>query len=686
MGDKNKYDELELKKFDMKSIVSDATILMLGRRRSGKSVSYNTEILMNDGSIKKVQDIVVGDLVMGDDSTPRTVLETHSGKDTMYEITNQKGESYTVNSHHILSLKYTGKKNLRERPERFSYQVLWFNKHKVKLDYRTFSYKDKDKEIVLQEAKHFLEQLKDDRIVDINVLDYLNLSKKYRDNLHGYQVPVNFPFKETEIDPYLLGYWLGDGTAKEPRITTQDLTTIKYLKENLSQYKCYLEYFNHESNRYHYNIKGYTKDNHFWNIIKKYNLVDNKHIPLQFKCNSRENRLKLLAGFIDSYGHYSEKGCYEICQSLEHSDLLDDIIYLSRSLGFASYKRQKKSSWTHNGIKKKGLAWRIHISGVGIEEIPTLCPRKKAHSRRLKQDVLISAITVKELPKNNYYGIELDGNHRYILGNFIVTHNSWLVRDLFYNNRHIPSGIVFSGTEEANPFFRDFIPDCFIHNEYDPNLINKIMNKQKGKIHEAKNKGIKDGKCIENNFFIVLDDMLHDAGSWKNDKTIKDIFFNGRHYNFMFILTMQYTNGIPPGLRSNIDYVFIFNEPSLVNRKKIYQDYAAIIPTFDYFCNILDACTQNHECLVIKTSNNSIDLRDNVFFYKAKEHSKFKAGHWKFWQYHKKNYNERYETENLSNDMRISTLKDKYASTKKLKVIVSRKDDRVIDLITSRSD
>ena len=673
----NKLESLELHKFDMNSLVSDATVLMLGRRRSGKSLGKNTPVIMADGTIKMVQDIQTGDQVMGDDSTPRNVLETHQGIDTMYEVLNQKKESYIVNSHHILTLKYTAKKNIRERPERFSYQVIWFNKNKVKLDYKTFSYKNNDKELVYLEAKDFLDKIIDDRIVDIPILDYLKLSKKYKDNLHGFQVPITFNEKIVEIDPYLIGFWLGDGISK---ITFQDSTIIKYLIEILSQYKCYLEYI--KSNRYHYNIKGNNSgDNYFWNMIKKYNLVGNKHVPHNYKCNSRENQLKLLAGFIDADGYYAKKGCYEISQSIEHSDLLDDIMFVARSLGFACYKREKKTSWSHLGIKKTGLAWRIHISGNGIEEIPVLIPRKKARGRILEKDVLVSSIKINELGEDRYYGIELDGNHRYVLGNFLVTHNSWLVRDVFYHHRNIPCGIVFSGTEEANPFFRDFIPDSFIHNEYDPDVIKNIMNNQKQKIKNAKDQGIKDGKCAANNFFIVLDDMLHQAGSWKNDETIRNIFFNGRHYNFLFVLTMQYTNGIPPSLRGNIDYVFIFNEPSLVSRRKIWLDYAAIIPTFDIFCNILDACTQNHECLVIKTSANSIDLRENIFYYKAKEHTKFKAGHWKFWKYHKNNYNQNYEQENLNENKKISSLKEKFANTTKLKVIVSRKDDKITNII-----
>jgi hypothetical protein len=670
------FEKLSLRKFKMKNILPDATILILGRRRSGKSVMKGEKVLMFDGNIKNVEDIKVGDVVMGDDSTPRNVLETHSGNDTMYKVTNRRGESYTVNSHHILSLIYTAKKNIRDRKERYSYSVTWFNKHKYKLDYKTFSYKNKNKDEVYSEAKKFLDNLVDDRKVDIPILDYLKLSIKYRNNLLGYQVPIDFPERDIPIDPYMIGYWLGDGSSNNSDITTQDSTVLYYFAKNLNKYNLYLDY----KKIYCYKISsGYRqKDNFFLQTLRDLDLINNKHIPMIYKCNSRENRLKLLAGFIDADGHLGQRNDFEITQCKKHERLMDDIIYLARSLGFSATKHIKKTSWTHNGEKKYGEAFRIHINGTGIETIPTLIPRKRAKPRGERVDALVSQIKVEEVGQGEYYGIELDGNNRFVLGNFIVTHNSFLTRDIFYHHKNIPSGVVFSGTEEASPFFSNFIPDSFIHSEYDPQLMESIMNHQKKKIRDSKADGLSEtGKHPSNNLFIVLDDMLHDAQNWKKEKTIKSIFFNGRHYNFLFILTMQYPLGITPELRSNIDYVFIFNEPSIKNRRKIYDDYASCIPSFEHFCNILDACTQNHECLVLKTSATSNDLRDQVFWYKAEAHHNFRVGHPKLWKYHSSNYNKNYEDVEHKDQEEVDKLKKKFAKTRKLKVIVSRQGDIV---------
>lgn len=71
---------------------------------TGKCHAKDTPIIMYDGTIKMVQDVKVGDLLMGDDSTPRRVLSLASGYDDMYDVIPIKGEKYTVNSEHILSL------------------------------------------------------------------------------------------------------------------------------------------------------------------------------------------------------------------------------------------------------------------------------------------------------------------------------------------------------------------------------------------------------------------------------------------------------------------------------------------------------------------------------------------------------------------------------------------------------
>lgn len=252
---------------------------------------------------------------------------------------------------------------------------------------------------------------------------------------------------------------------------------------------------------------------------------------------------------------------------------------------------------------------------------------------------------------------------------------SFLIRDIFFHKQNIPLGIVFSGTEAASPFFGEFIPDSLIHSEYSPELMDSIFTKQKQKLRKFKenHKGDDKGKCKDNNFFIVLDDMLHDSSTWKNDKSIKSLFMNGRHYNIMGIVAVQYVLGIPPNLRNNIDYVFIFNEPSIKNRKKIYEDYCSMIPTFDEFQNILDSCTRDYGCLVVKTTGScSNSIQDQVFWYKAEKHKDFRVGDKKIWNYHNKVYNKNYDKDYDKLQEQIIEEKERFKTNNKLKLFVDK--------------
>jgi hypothetical protein len=433
--------------------------LLHGVAGCGKCLGVNTPIMMFNGEIKKIQDIKIGEYVMGDDSTPRTVLSLGRGQDTMYKITNVKGESYTVNSEHILSLKYSSTKNIIDRKERHSYQIRYFKN--LKRNSIILSYKNQNKKAIYKKAQEILENLKEELIFDIPLQQYLLLQPSMIRQLKGYKVEINFPTKPLDLDPYMLGIWLGDGTCENTEITNQDSSIIKYFKENLEKYKCYLQYCN---GNYEYRINGDGSrkpgSNYFLEILKKYNLINNKYIPIDYKCNSRENRLELLAGLLDSDGSY-KNGVFEFSQSLNHEEIINDTIYLARSLGFSCYKNIKQKSWVYKGIKKEGKAFRIIISGQGIEEIPTKCSRKKTTPRKQIKNVLVSGITVTKLANDNYYGFELDGNGRFVMGDFTVTHNTSIIKAIANEcNRHIINinlAEIKTNTQLKNLFYKSTI-------------------------------------------------------------------------------------------------------------------------------------------------------------------------------------------------------------------------------------
>jgi len=389
---------------------------------NGKCFALDTPILMHDGTFKKVQDVKVGDIVMGDDSRPRNVLSLGRGEDEMYEVIPKKGESYTVNSEHILCLKSSGLDCVKKTKN---------NKYRVQfLNTKTFDSFDR--------ANKYLNELKNkkmDDIIEITVKDYLELPTSIKSKLKGYKVGVDFPKKEVDFDPYIIGVWLGDGSSDGIKITNQDTRILSYLRNELQKYNLNLHYISHYDyyiGHYDYSIVCDTNQNtsdsmnQFENALKKYNLLNNKHIPYEYKVNDRETRLKILAGIIDTDGYYNETmKNYEIIQ--KSKQLSDDILYLARSLGFVAHQYKVTKSCEYKGEEKIGDYYRTEIYGEKLSDIPILCLRKQSNDDT--KDALVTEIEVVSKGRGNYYGFTLDGNNRFLLGDFTVTHNTTLIKE-----------------------------------------------------------------------------------------------------------------------------------------------------------------------------------------------------------------------------------------------------------------
>ena len=250
-------------------------IIIAARPGMGKCLGKGTKVLLYNGDLKKVEDVEIGDLLMGDDSTPRKVKSIARGREKMYFIRQNKAKDYRVNESHILSLK-------RSR----------------------------------NEGKHN----KGD-VLNITVKEYLEKSDKFKSNYKGYKVAVDFEEKQLEIPPYFLGVWLGYGHSYSSRITTTDQEIVNYLEDLAKDYNQELKVYEQEDRVNNYGItKGFQGGNHtlfsLQSELRKLNVLQNKHIPNHFLINSKENRLQLLAGLIDTDGYYDDKAhCYEIVQS-----------------------------------------------------------------------------------------------------------------------------------------------------------------------------------------------------------------------------------------------------------------------------------------------------------------------------------------------------------------------------------
>lgn len=450
---------------EAKKLIYDNQIVIITGQAG--CLTYGTKILMYDGIFKEVQDIIVGDQLMGIDSSPRNVLSLCRGNDQMYWIRQNNGKDYRVNQNHILSL-------MRNIPIRYH--------RKTNSDRKR--YFDRTIEPIFG---------KKTTIENITIKDYLDLPNKKQ--YKGYIAPLlYFDNKKVLIDPYYLGLHLGDGNTDNLGITSMDKEIQEYIlnyhksiklktrvdkqknskatyfypksiynntQENMSIIKHLYEKFPTEKNisklsryvkeKFGKNYIGLKRSyRKFLNIenkkdfldaivdkncsecnilsyyFKQYNLFKNKQIPKDYIFNSKKIRLEILAGIIDSDGYLSKKGkYYDII--LKSEQLSNDITFLARTLGFKVNQRSKLSK-----MKRKDSTiytcktYRITISGHNIYEIPIKLQRKKLSKEDIShfKNRRCTGISIEKDVIDDYYGFILDGDNLFILEDFTVTHNS----------------------------------------------------------------------------------------------------------------------------------------------------------------------------------------------------------------------------------------------------------------------
>lgn len=355
----------------------------------------NTPILLWNGEIKMSQDVRIGDELVGDDGNKRIVEDVCSGEDDLYEVQQNNGNTYIVNSKHTLVLQACGK----------------------------------------SEINH------------MTIDEYMKLPNTTKNNLYGFKSRngINYENQKVLLDPYMLGLWLGDGTSVNSVIASNDNEIREYINNWCGNNDAELV----QESKYKLRIrrKGYSfgkealdgekyenipldkcdRTNPFTDLLKEYNLVGNKHIPNEYLFNDRENRLKLLAGIIDTDGHVAkESKGKRVCIIQTGKIFSEQIIYLAKSLGFlVNHRIRERKDCVIFNCEPKDYKdqYVINISGEKMEEIPTILPRKKCANSAPNKDYFKTAISVKKIGFGNYYGWNINDNHRFVLSDFTVVKN-----------------------------------------------------------------------------------------------------------------------------------------------------------------------------------------------------------------------------------------------------------------------
>lgn len=373
-----------------------------------KCLAPGSRVMKADGSVEVVGNLKKGDLLLGPDSKPRRIMDTVNGYGEMYEISSTSRqplfEPYTVNGDHVLALKHSGKIRHGDR--------YLFGKY-----------------------------LRGDH-VEIPVSEYLTKSKHFKRMLKGYKSGVEFEERELPLDPYFLGLWLGDGNSDCAAVTTAEREIVEYLLRVADQYALKLRVKNKTRTAPTYflgrtrgdyierihgsggGVRNTRAHNPMNKLLKDLNVLGNKHIPHCYLISSRLQRMRLLAGLIDSDGHHNRSGVYTIATRWPH--LAREICRLAWSLGLAG-KTTKTIAKNQTG---KGFpAYIVRVYGNGLEDLPLLVPRKKSAPRRQIKDPLRSGIAIKPVGMGSYCGFALDGDGLFLLNDFTVTHNSPYVAD-----------------------------------------------------------------------------------------------------------------------------------------------------------------------------------------------------------------------------------------------------------------
>ncbi len=539
MSSKGGNERITISEFELESIPDSCTWIIIGPPGSGKCLAPGTEVITYNGEMRRVEDVRAGDLLMGDDNTPRTVLGTTTGMDVMYRITQSYGDTYTVNAPHILCLARDYHPTLEDNGN--GYTVTWMEDNddksvvgkpsgqpmKCNLPYSSKSLAER----LLQTYAPYRSNLL------ITAEDYFNrvvecdpILQEYK----GYKVCITFPEPVGSVDDRLIA--LG---------------------------KVYTE------------LKGTVDEDSYKIDIPDYSIA---------------KRVKFIS---DSLGFHTTI-VHNICLSVPEETIQRNI---------AEGTTEHTEGTTAMGYYTLNIRGRIDRIPIAMSSSDTP-PESKD---------LLSDITVERLEEGTYYGFELDGNHRFLLGDATVSHNTVFIEAMMYHLKHrYPVAKAFIGTEGAYERFCSILPPLFVHNSYDENELERHVLRQK---HCA----IENGQKHRANYSIlVLDDISDDSKIFKT-KIFKGLYKLGsQHWHQLTLFGTQYAIDVPPDIRKSVSFVSVFAEPEEKERKKIYENFGGLAGSFKDFSELMDQLTGDYTCLIFKKRTQSNIRSDNVFYFRAK--------------------------------------------------------------------
>lgn len=343
-------------------------MLFFGGPGTGKCVAPDTPVIMFDGSINLAKNIKKNDLLMGDDNTPRKVLGTTSGKDIMYRISQtvnryeKYGEDYIVNSEHILSFMLSVGVDFSWSKNK--YILTWFKNHNIQ-----------QKLFIVGDDNYSSKEIAYKAMQDYAALKLTQ--SRYDIDQTGSICDISvkeYMKKCATWKKYYKGFKSGCITCWPKKDILIDPYTLGFW------------------------LSGANTSNDIKNI-DMYNLFVEKHVPDNYKIGDLDTRKNVLEGFL--------AGCANNTFDSRSKRLTDDIVFIARSLGLKV--RQLNDD---QGITTQVKIGDFDKAGVAKE------------SKFVNSVANMYSVKVTKIDEGEYYGFELDGNGRFLLGDFTVTHNT----------------------------------------------------------------------------------------------------------------------------------------------------------------------------------------------------------------------------------------------------------------------
>ncbi len=280
------------------------------------------------------------------------------------------------------------------RSLKFTRQVDWWDieGNSCRQRSKIFDYPGQDEQAVALYSSKQSQYRGKEVIVTLKLKDVMVRQAWYQKHFRLHLVPEVYPEVPLPLEAYFMGAWLGDGSSGAPAITNIDEEIVEYCRDYATRLGLnFKQLQQHEEHAPTYAYSGTaTSRNLIIDGLRQTDVWKNKHLPRAYLENSRENRLQLLAGLLDTDGYCCNGTGYDFVQKSEA--VFDGVVELCTGLGFRMTKKEKVASCVYKGEKVYCDVFRGRMTGTHLCDVPVKLPRKKI--TRQAQAIFLPRFTV----------------------------------------------------------------------------------------------------------------------------------------------------------------------------------------------------------------------------------------------------------------------------------------------------